>query len=85
MIHLVIQLFFSFLILCVIIGILLTWLPIARDNPVSRFIEIVTAPVKSPFEKRIPPIGFLNITPIIVIWALYFTMNLILAALPGAW
>lgn len=65
----------NLLVWAIIISAVLSWL-VAFDvinlrnrfvYNVSRFLDAVTAPVMRPFQRFIPPIGGVDITPIIVI------------------
>jgi YggT family protein len=65
----------NLLVWAIIISAILSWL-VAFDvinlrnrfvYNVSRFLDAVTAPVLRPFQRIIPPLGGVDITPIIVI------------------
>jgi len=85
LIHTLVQVFFYFLIAVVFVSFIISWLPINPDNPVSLFLNRILRPLREPLDRRIPPIGFLNISFLILIWAINFTMQLILYALPASW
>lgn len=58
--------------------ILLTWLPsINWHSQPFRFLREVTDPVMEPFRRLVPPIGMLDISPIV----LFFALQLLQAAL----
>ena len=68
----------SLLIWAIIISAIISWL-VAFDvinlrnrfvYNVARFLEAVTAPVMRPFQRIIPPLGGVDISPIIVILVL---------------
>lgn len=51
--------------------ILMTWIPgLDPYNPIVRFLYQVTEPVLEPARKLIPPIGMIDISPIVVFIAL---------------
>jgi YggT family protein len=51
--------------------ILMTWIPgLDPYNPIVRFLFQVTEPVLEPARKLIPPIGMIDISPIVVFIAL---------------
>lgn len=83
--HIAIGLFFTFLLIAVIANVILSWLPISPGNPVSRFVSAVVYPIREPLDRRIPPLGMINITPFIAIWAIWFVRGLILFAIPQSW
>jgi len=56
----------------VIIRALLSWVNPDPYNPIVRFLAAVTDPVLSPIRNRLPYLGGLDISPIIVILILYF-------------
>ena len=71
----------SLLIWAIIISAVLSWL-VAFDvinlrNPavyqISRVLEAVTRPVLAPFQRFIPPIGGMDLSPIVVILVLQGT------------
>jgi uncharacterized protein YggT (Ycf19 family) len=83
--HLVNRLFFGFLILSFFMTFILSFLPLNPGNPVSRFFNMIVAPVREPLDRRIPPLGVIRITFIIAMWALFFMMQLVNVALPSGW
>ncbi|MBN2223355.1 MAG: YggT family protein [Deltaproteobacteria bacterium] len=56
----------------IIIRALLSWVNPDPYNPIVRFLSAVTDPVLSPIRRRMPYLGGLDISPIIVIVILYF-------------
>ncbi len=67
----VVDLFFTILTWAIIIRVLLTWIPgLSPYNPVVQFLMSITDPVLEPARKIIPPIGMIDISPIVVIFAL---------------
>ncbi len=73
----------------IILNALLSWL-VAFDvvnlrnrfvYNVAHFLEAVTRPVMRPFQKIIPPLGGVDISPIIVILVISGTQNYLLPAL----
>ncbi len=83
--HLLVRIFFGALALLVIVNVLMSWIPVNPDNPVSRFTNKVVSPIQRPLDRRIPTVGVINIVPLILLWGLIFTMTLILYALPNNW
>jgi YggT family protein len=80
------------LIWAIIINALLSWL-VAFDvinlrnrfvYNVARFLDAVTAPVMRPFQKIIPPLGGVDISPIVVILVLQGIAIYLLPPLQGA-
>ena len=67
--------------------ILMTWIPRMPYNPllnsIVRFVEDVTDPYLALFRKFIPPIGMIDISPIVAIFALGLVGNIVTAAIAG--
>ena len=70
----------SLMIWAIILSAILSWL-FAFDiinhrnrfvNQVARFLDALTGPILAPFRKIIPPLGGLDITPIVAILTLQF-------------
>lgn len=53
-----------------IIYILMSWVPASRETTFGRLLEKVTEPYLSIFRKFIPPLGMIDISPIVAIYAL---------------
>jgi len=56
----------------VVIRALLSWVNPDPYNPIVRFLAAVTDPVLSPIRRRLPYLGGIDLSPIIVILILYF-------------
>ena len=70
----------SLMIWAIILSAIVSWL-FAFDvinhrnrfvNQVATFLDAITAPILAPFRKIIPPLGGLDITPIVAILTLQF-------------
>lgn len=55
-----------------IIYILLSWFPGARESKFGDFLARICEPYLEPFRKFIPPLGMIDISPLVAI----FTLNL---------
>ncbi len=67
----VVDLFFTILTWAIIIRVLLTWIPgLSPYNPVVRALASITDPILEPARRIIPPIGMIDISPIVVLFAL---------------
>ena len=51
---------------------ILSWFPIDRSGPVVQALEAITDPILDPLRKVIPPIGMIDITPMIAMFLLLF-------------
>jgi YggT family protein len=56
----------------IIIRALLSWVNPDPYNPIVRFLAAVTDPVLAPIRRRLPYLGGLDISPVIIILILYF-------------
>ena len=55
----------EFLGFAIIIRSLLSWFPIDREGPVVQMLVSITDPVLEPLRKVVPPLGMLDLTPLI--------------------
>lgn len=62
----------SYLKWLIIIRVLMTWVSPDPRNPIVQLIGSLTDPIMEPFRKIIPPLGMIDISPIILIFLLEF-------------
>ncbi|MFT4413485.1 YggT family protein [Fredinandcohnia humi] len=55
-----------------IIYILMSWFPNARESSIGQFFARICEPYLEPFRRFIPPIGMIDISPIVAILVLNF-------------
>jgi YggT family protein len=55
-----------------IVYILMSWFPNARDTKFGQILANICEPYLEPFRRIIPPIGMLDISPIVAILVLNF-------------
>ncbi|MEH7222483.1 YggT family protein [Bacillus sp. JJ1566] len=55
-----------------IIYILMSWFPNARESGIGQFLARICEPYLEPFRKFIPPLGMIDISPIVAILVLNF-------------
>jgi YggT family protein len=53
-----------------IIYILLSWFPNARGSAIGQFLARICEPYLDPFRRIIPPLGMIDISPIVAIMVL---------------
>lgn len=68
-------------IFAIIIYILMSWFPGARESPFGSFLSRLCEPYLEQFRRFIPPIGMIDISPLIGIFVLYFAKDSGLPAL----
>lgn len=69
---------FDILYWILIARILISWIP---HDPYNSFIKViyqVSDPILEPFKRLIPPIGMVDISPIVAFLALSFLKNVVL-------
>ena len=69
---------YSFVLLA---RIVLSWIPnVDRSNQIIHFLYQITEPVLEPVRRTIPPLGMIDISPIVVFIGLRILMELLLRA-----
>lgn len=58
--------------LLLIIYILMSWVPSLRETSFGKFIGMIVEPYLAFFRQFIPPLGMIDISPIVAIFALRF-------------
>jgi len=64
-----------------IIYILMSWFPGARESTFGVFLGKISEPYLEQFRKFIPPLGMIDISPIVAIYVLYIARSYGLGAL----
>jgi YggT family protein len=73
-----IDLIFTLLTFAIIAHALLSWLPIDRyGNPFVRVLDQIVAPILEPLRRVVPPIGMMDVTPIVALIILQVLQALI--------
>lgn len=65
----------------IIIMAILSWVSPGTYNPVAALLHQLTEPVLRPFRRLLPPMGGLDLTPLIALIALWLVMLLVIAPL----
>lgn len=68
----IVSMIFMIYYFCLIGYILMSWIPALQQSAVGRFLETICEPYLSIFRKVIPPIGMIDLSPIVGIFALRF-------------
>ena len=66
-----VDIFFNIILLLILARIILSWLPQLRTNQIAEMVFGITEPILSPFQRIIPPIGMIDISPMVCIITLY--------------
>lgn len=79
-----IDLLFSALTLAIIARALLSWLPMDPYNPIIQIVHQITDPILAPLQRVIPPMGMMDISPIVALVILQVLQTLIRSFLLGS-
>lgn len=66
--------------LIVFFDVILSWI-VPRDNAVFQFIDSLARPLLNAVRRLIPPIGMIDLSPIIVLFGLEMIKNILVALL----
>jgi YggT family protein len=78
-----IDLLFTLLTFAIIARAIFSWLPIDRYNPAVEWLDRITDPLLEPLRRFVPPIGMMDITPIVALLILQVAQALIHNLLVG--
>ncbi len=85
MIFLVVDVMFDVIRWLIIARIILSFIPLFTRidpyHPLIRFIVEITEPLMAPFRKLIPPVGGLDLSPIVLFLVLEFVRTLVIRLL----
>jgi len=56
----------------IIAYVLMSWVPQMRDTGIGQLLERLVEPYLAPFRRFIPTLGFIDISPIVALFALHF-------------
>ncbi len=68
----------QFLAFAIFARAIVSWFPIDKNGPIVQFLNAVTDPVLEPLRKVIPPIGMIDITPMLAMLMLFFVASALL-------
>lgn len=77
------SLFISLFTFTIIIEVLLSWLAPQGYNPIASLIEAINAPLLDPVRRRMPLLGGIDLSPLIVILSLQVLSMLVIPLLLG--
>ena len=63
--------------LVVLVAVILSWVPLDRRNPLVTITRSLTEPVLAPIRKVLPPMGGLDLSPMILLIALQLLTGLL--------
>jgi YggT family protein len=62
----------QFLAFAIFARAILSWLPIDKNGPIFEALAAITDPVLDPLRRVIPPIGMIDVTPMVAMLMLFF-------------
>ena len=77
------DLIFTFLYLAIMARIILSWFKIDPYHPVSVFLFRLTEPILSPFRNIIPPLGMIDLSPIVALIVLGIVQQILFFVIRG--
>ncbi len=80
-----VQLLFQAFYVLLIIRVVLTWVPgVASDHPAVQFVYRATSPVLNPIRRALPPVGGLDLSPLVAILLLSLVQSVVINLLAQA-
>jgi len=74
---------FTLLSLAILARVLLSWFRVSPYHPLVDFLYRVTEPILAPLRRVIPPIGMVDISPVIALILLQIIQQVLVAILRG--
>ena len=71
----------SILLLAIFVRAILSWFPIARDNPLVVVVFQVTEPVLGPIRKVLPRMGAIDLSPMVAMFLIILLRSFLAAAI----
>jgi YggT family protein len=63
--------------LVVLVAVILSWVPLDRRNPLVTITQSLTEPALAPIRKVLPPMGGLDLSPMVLLIALQILKGLL--------
>ncbi len=82
----VINFAFTIFNLLILARVLISWLQLDPYSPIIQFLHNTTEPFLAPVRRRLPPVGMMDLSPLVVLiiaWVLQGILNQILHGLAG--
>jgi len=78
-----VDVFFTLLSLAILARVLLSWVRVSPYHPAVEFLYRITEPILAPLRRIIPPIGMIDISPVIAIFLLQLIGQVLAAIIRG--
>ena len=69
--------------LAILARVLLSWIPLDRDNAVVRIVYEATEPILGPIRRVLPPLGGLDLSPIVALVLIQVLQRVLLTIIVG--
>lgn len=63
--------------LIVLVAVIMSWFPASRHNPLGLLVYRLTEPVLAPIRRVLPPMGGLDLSPMVLLLALRILQGLL--------
>ena len=63
--------------LVVLVAVILSWVPLDRRNPLVTITHALTEPVLAPIRRVLPPMGGLDLSPMVLLFGLQLLKGLL--------
>ncbi len=77
-----VNVFFTLLSLAVLARVLLSWVRVSPYHPAIVLLYRITEPILAPLRRIIPPVGMVDISPIIAMLLLQIIQQILVAIIP---
>jgi len=78
-----VDLFFTLLNLAILARVLLSWVRVNPYHPAVELLYRITEPILAPLRRVIPPVGMMDISPIIAMFLLQIIGQVLVAIIGG--
>ena len=75
--------FFTLLSLAILARVLVSWVRVSPYHPAVDFLDRITEPVLAPLRRVIPPVGMVDISPIIAMLLLQIIQQVLVPIIRG--
>ena len=79
----VVDVFFTLLSLAILARVLLSWVRVSPYHPAVGFVYRITEPILAPLRGLLPPVGMVDISPVIAIILLQIIQQVLVAIIAG--
>jgi len=69
--------------IAILARVLLSWIPLDRDNALVRIVFDVTEPILAPIRRVLPPLGGLDLSPIVALILIQVLQRVLLTIIAG--